>query len=145
MSSRQASGVFGSGFVLAPLMTFLLGCASTAGPPIPTGGLKEVLGTAASAELQREVRTLLWETTRDGHAEMCAFDVVKAEPYAPDELSRVGKSSMENARLERKLRGEGKLLVERWTVECCGRLREYEVLLFWSPEDGTDIGAVQLN
>ena len=139
---RGHRGWFG---ILVPVMTCLLGCASTGRPPIPGTGLKEVPGTSAYAPLQRDIRTHLWKITREAHDEKCAFEAVKAEPYGSEELSRVGKSSPDSARLERKLRGEGKVQVEKWTVNCCGRLKEYEVLLIRSPNGGTDISAAELN
>jgi hypothetical protein len=104
-----------------------------------------VPGTVADAELQRDIRSHLWGIACDGHDEPCTgFEVVKAEPYRSDELSKVGKSTPEAGKLERRLRRDGKIHVEKWTVDCCGILEDYEVLLAESPGGGTDIGATPL-
>ena len=70
--------------------------------------------------------------------------MVEAEPYRSDELSKTGKATPEKGKLERKLRREGKIHVEKWTVDCCGILEHYEVLLVRSPDGGTDISATPL-
>jgi hypothetical protein len=54
--------------------------------------------------------------------------------------------SDEALQLEKKLRANGQVLVERWTVSCCGGVVPDEVLLMDSVRgSGTDIAAQRLN
>jgi hypothetical protein len=92
------------------------------------------------------VRNHLWTLESRGHDEGCGFEVVKAELYGPNEFSTIGRTSDEALQLEKKLRANGQVHVERWTVSCCGGLAQYEVLLMASVRgSGTAIAAQRLN
>jgi hypothetical protein len=105
---------------------------------------QEVPGTRADARVQLAVRIHLSNIEREAHDEECEFDVVKAQPYRLDELSNIGKADPEGEKLDRRLRREGKVHVEKWTVRSCGTLKDYEVIMINSPDGGTEISAAPI-
>ncbi len=125
------------------LITTGLLSSCRSGPPAST---LIVPGTVGNRQLQKDVRNHLWNLESRAHDEDCEFEVVKAELYGPYEFSIVGRGSDAARQLEKKLRANGQLHVERWTVSCCGSLVQYEVLLMDSVRGGgTDIAARRLN
>ncbi len=120
--------------------------SSSGGPPDSQSAVR---GTTANRQLQRDVRKLLWTLETKKHAD-CGFEVVKAEPYGTNELSKVGRSSAKGRRLDKRLRADGLVHVEKWTVKCCGNVNHYEVSLISvfgqdGRRDGTDVAAEKLN
>ena len=75
------------------------------------------LETTVDAELQHDIESHLRKITREGHDDECGFEVVSARPYGADELSIVGRTTPEQERRERKLKTEGKVHVEKWTID----------------------------
>ena len=71
---------------------------------------------------------MLWRIETKKHVD-CDFEVVKAELYGPNEFSKAGRSSDKARRLEKQLRADRLVHVEKWTVKCCGSVKRYEVTL----------------
>ena len=78
--------------------------------------------------LHEDVRAHLRKIETKKHVD-CGFEVVKREPYGPNEFSEVGRSSDYARRIEKQAREDGSVHVETWTVECCGSVKRYEVTL----------------
>ncbi len=99
----------------------------------------QVPGTAADSTLKEDIIRRLFIEESKLHKE-CKHVVLKAEPYGENDRSLItAEMGAESQELEGRLRTKGDMWVEKWFVESCNMISIYEVLLFGSPADGTDI------
>jgi len=95
-------------------------------------------GTSADATLQGDVSARI-SAEEAKEKKDCDHQVLRAEPYAPDEKSLVAAQMGDRGlEMEASLRAKGKMVVERWFVKSCADTSAYEVLILRSG-DGTDI------
>jgi hypothetical protein len=105
----------------------------TAAPPDPG-----VPGSAADKKLQKDITHLVFTEASALH-EGCEPQVLKAEPYRPDEPSVVMASwDAKKRKRAEHLRKDGGAVVERWSVKSCETVDAYEVLIIPSEEGGAD-------
>ncbi len=98
----------------------------------------DVPGTVAERLLQADITTRLFAEESKLHKE-CVHEVLEAEPYGESVRSIIAaEMGGEAQELEGRLRANGGMFVEKWFVQSCDAVNEYEVLLLRSGS-GTDI------
>lgn len=103
----------------------------------------DVPGTAADAQLQKDIQGSIWKADSIGRWR-CNREILSAEVLAGESsliLASRGPDEKEKARADMN---ENRLRTERWQVRSCGEDYIYEVLMVVAVHGGTDIEVADL-